>query len=119
MPPSTKMGQKLSKLKLKSIQKTKMNVDTLMMIFDQRIKYGFGKEGYILGLKGYELFFADKNRAEEALSDFKTSINMDNNTSSVQAVYAYMKATIYLQKKGIKSKEDVLSTYSIVSEIVD
>ena len=30
-----------------------------------------------------------------------------------------MKATIYLQKKGIKSKEDVLSTYSIVSEIVD
>ena len=90
-----------------------------MMIFDQRIKYGFGKEGYILGLKGYELFFVDKNRAEEAYQILKTSINMDNNTSSVQAVYAYMKAIIHLQKKGIKSKEDVLSTYSIVSEIVD
>ena len=64
-------------------------------------------------------YFADKNRAEEAYQILKTSINMDNNTSSVQAVYAYMKVTIHLQKKGIKSKKDLLSTYSIVSEIVD
>ena len=115
-----KNGPKIIKAQIKKYPENKNEyVDTLMMIFDQRIKYGFGKEGYILGLKGYELFFADKNRAEEAYQILKTSINMDNNTSSVQAVYAYMKATIYLQKKGIKSKEDVLSTYSIVSEIVD
>ena len=115
-----KNGPKIIKAQIKKYPENKNEyVNTLMMIFDQRIKYGFGKEGYILGLKGYELFFADKNRAEEAYQILKTSINMDNNTSSVQAVYAYMKATIYLQKKGIKSKEDVLSTYSIVSEIVD
>ena len=115
-----KNGPKIIKDQIKKYPENKNEyIDTLMMIFDQRIKYGFGKEGYILGLKGYELFFADKNRAEEAYQILKTSINMDNNTSSVQAVYAYMKATIYLQKKGIKSKEDVLSTYSIVSEIVD
>ena len=115
-----KNGPKIIKAQIKKYPENKNEyIDTLMMIFDQRIKYGFGKEGYILGLKGYELFFADKNRAEEAYQILKTSINMDNNTSSVQAVYAYMKATIYLQKKGIKSKEDVLSAYSIVSEIVD
>ena len=115
-----KNGPKIIKAQIKKYPENKNEyVDTLMMIFDQRIKYGFGKEGYVLGLKGYELFFADKNRAEEAYQILKTSINMDNNTSSVQAVYAYIKATIYLQKKGIKSKEDVLSTYSIVSEIVD
>ena len=115
-----KNGPKIIKAQIKKYPENKNEyIDTLMMIFDQRIKYGFGKEGYILGLKGYELFFADKNRAEEAYQILKTSIKMDNNTSSVQAVYAYMKATIYLQKKGIKSKEDVLSTYSIVSEIVD
>ena len=34
-------------------------IDTLMMIFDQRIQY-FGKEGYVLGLKGYELIRVDK-----------------------------------------------------------
>lgn len=115
-----KNGPKIIKAQIKKYPENKNEyIDTLMMIFDQRIKYGFGKEGYILGLKGYELFFADKNRAEEAYQILKTSIKMDNNTSSVQAVYAYMKATIYLQKKGKKSKEDVLSTYSIVSEIVD
>lgn len=115
-----KNGPKIIKAQIKKYPENKNEyIDTLMMIFDQRIKYGFGKEGYILGLKGYELFFVDKNRAEEAYQILKTSINMDNNTSSVQAVYAYMKATIHLQKKGIKSKEDVLSTYSVVSEIVD
>lgn len=115
-----KNGPKIIKAQIKKYPESKNEyIDTLMMIFDQRIKYGFGKEGYILGLKGYDLFFTDKNRAEEAYQILKTSINMDNNKSSVQAVYAYMKATIYLQKKGIKSKEDVLSAYSIVSEIVD
>lgn len=115
-----KNGPKIIKAQIKKYPENKNEyIDTLMMIFDQRIKYGFGKEGYILGLKGYELFFVDKNRAEEAYQILKTSINMDNNTSSVQAVYAYMKAIIHLQKKGIKSKEDVLSAYSIVSEIVD
>ena len=115
-----KNGPKIIKAQIKKYPENKNEyIDTLMMIFDQRIKYGFGKQGYILGLKGYELFFVDKNRAEEAYQILKTSINMDNNTSSVQAVYAYMKAIIHLQKKGIKSKEDVLSAYSIVSEIVD
>ena len=115
-----KNGPKIIKAQIKKYPENKNEyIDTLMMIFDQRIKYGFGKEGYILGLKGYELFFTDKNRADEAYQILKTSINMDNNTSSVQAVYAYMKVTIYLQKKGVKSKEDVLSAYSIVSEIVD
>tara|TARA_B100000900_G_scaffold1303_1_gene1134 strand:+ start:2776 stop:4080 length:1305 start_codon:yes stop_codon:yes gene_type:complete len=115
-----KNGPKIIKAQIKKYPNNKIEyVDTLMMIFDQRIKYGFGKEGYILGLKGYELFFIDKNRAEEAYQILKTSLNMDKNSSSVQAVYAYMKATIYLQKKGKKSKEDVLSAYSLVSEIVD
>ena len=115
-----KNGPKIIKAQIKKYPNNKIEyVDTLMMIFDKRIKYGFGKEGYILGLKGYELFFIDKNRAEEAYQILKTSLNMDKNSSSVQAVYAYMKATIYLQKKGKKSKEDVLSAYSLVSEIVD
>lgn len=115
-----KNGPKIIKAQIKKYPENKNEyIDTLMMIFDQRIKYGFGKEGYVLGLKGYELFFADKNRAEEAYQILKTSINMDNKKSSVQAVYAFMKVTIYLQKKGLKSKEDVLSAYSIVSEIVD
>ena len=93
-------------------------IDTLMMVFDQRIKY-FGKEGYVLGLKGYELLGVDKKRSEEGLGYLKTSLDMDGNKASVQAVYGYMKAMVNLEKSGIKTKVDVLEAYALVSEIID
>jgi hypothetical protein len=46
-----------------------------MMVFDDRIKY-FGKEGYVLGIKGYELIGVDKSRSQEALSYLKHSIEL-------------------------------------------
>ena len=50
-----KNGPKIIKQKIKENQEYRSAyIDTLMMVFDQRIKY-FGKEGYVLGLKGYEL----------------------------------------------------------------
>ncbi len=93
-------------------------IDTLMMIFDQRIQY-FGKEGYVLGLKGYELIGVDKKRSEEALGYLQKSIDLDGNNSSVQAVYGYIKAVVNLEKSVIKEKVDVLNAYAVVSEIID
>ena len=89
-----------------------------MMIYDQRIKY-FGKEGYVLGLKGNELMNIDKSRSEEALSYFQQSLDIDASNSSVYAVYGYMKAIVNLEKKGEKTKQDVLEAYARISEIVD
>ena len=115
-----KNGPKIIKAVMKkNPEKKSQYIDTLMMIFDQRIKYGFGKEGYILGLKGYELFLIDKSRAQEAHDIIQQSIDMDGNSSSVQAVLGYMKSIVYLEGKGKKSKEDVLSVYSKVNSIVE
>ena len=36
----------------------------------------FGKEGYVLGLKGYELVIADKKRSAEALSILDKSLTL-------------------------------------------
>ena len=114
-----KNGPKIIKERMKVDKANKSAyVDTLMMIFDQRIKY-FGKEGYVLGLKGYELIGVDKKRSEEGLGYLKTSLEMDGNKSSVQAVYGYMKAMVNLQKSGTKTKTDVLEAYALVSEIID
>ncbi len=93
-------------------------IDTLMMVFDQRIQY-FGREGYVLGLKGYELIGLDRNRNEEGLGYLQRSLDLEGNNASVQAVYGYMKATVNLQKQGIKSEVDVLDAYARVSEIID
>ena len=114
-----KNGPKIIKERMKGDKQNKAAyIDTLMMIFDQRIKC-FGKEGYVLGLKGYELINIDKSRSEEALGYFQQSLEIEGNSSSVYAVYGYMKAIVNLQKKGEKTKQDVLEAYARISEIVD
>lgn len=114
-----KNGPKIIKARMKIDPENKAAyTDTLMMIYDQRIKY-FGKEGYVLGLKGYELINIDKSRSAEGLGYFQQSLEIDGNNSSVYAVYGYMKAIVNLEKKGEKTKQDVLEAYARISEIVD
>ena len=114
-----KNGPKIIKERMKVDKVNKAAyVDTLMMIFDQRIQY-FGKEGYVLGLKGYELVIADKKRSAEALEILKKSLELDGNRADFRAVYGYMKAMVNLEKKGEKTKQDVLEAYARISEVVD
>lgn len=113
-----KNGPKIIKEKIKDKGNKKAYIDTLIMVFDQRIKY-FGKEGYVLGLKGFELVEIDKSRSEEALYFIERSLDLENNNSSVQAVYGYMKAIVNLEKSGLKTKMDVLEAYNRVSKIID
>ena len=115
-----KNGPKIIKAKLKSEKENKdAYVDTLMLIFDQRIKYGFGEKGYVLGLKGYELVITDKNRSAEAYDILDQAIKLTGNKSDFRAVYGFMKSVVNLEKSGQKTKEDVLNTYNIVASIID
>ena len=114
-----KNGPKIIKERMKVDKENKSAyIDTLMMVFDQRIQY-FGKEGYVLGLKGYELIGVDKSRSEEGLGYLKRSLDLEGNNASVQAVYGYMRAIVNLEKSGVKTKADVLEAYALVSEIID
>ena len=114
-----KNAPKILKAKMKADKANKSAyVDTLMMVFDDRIKY-FGKEGYVLGIKGYELIVVDKSRSEEALGYLKRSIELEGNNASVQAVFGYIKAIVNLEKSGVKAKSDVIEAYSVVSEVID
>ena len=112
-------GPKIIKEKMKVDKLNKSAyIDTLMMIFDQRIQY-FGKEGYVLGLKGYELVLADKKRSAEVLSILDKSITIEGNKAGSQALYGYMKAMDNLVKTEEKTKQDLLLAYSRVSEVID
>lgn len=114
-----KNGPKIYKERIKVDKENKAAyIDTIMMIFDQRIQY-FGKEGYVLGLKGYELVIADKKRSAEALSILDKSITLDGNNADFRAVYGYMKAIVNLEKNGDKTKQDVLEAYARISEVID
>ncbi len=114
-----KNGPKIIKQKMKSDKSNRLAyIDTLMMVFDQRIEY-FGQEGYVLGLKGFELVEIDKSRSEEALSYLKKSLNLEAPNASVQAVYGYMKAMVNLEKSGVKTKLDVIDAYAFLADIID
>jgi tetratricopeptide (TPR) repeat protein len=114
-----KNASKILKAKMKADKANKSAyVDTLMMVFDDRIKY-FGKEGYVLGLKGYELIAIDKKRSEEGLGYLKKSLDLDGNNASVYAVYGYMRAMVHLEKTGKKTIADVLEAYALVFDIID
>ena len=114
-----KNASKIIKEKIKADKANKLAyIDTLMIVYDQRIKY-FGQEGYVLGLKGFDLIQIDKNRSEEALNYLKKSLDLEEKNASVQAVYGYMRAMVNLEKLGVKSKLEVLEAYALVSQIID
>ena len=115
-----KNGPKIIKDRIKKDPENKDSyVDTIMMIFDQRIQYGFGQESYILGLKGYELVMLDKKRSLEAFEILKKAIDMSGNNSHFSAVYGYMEAVVNLEESGQKTPSDVLDVYATVAQIVD
>ncbi len=67
-----KYAPRFLKAKIKEDQENKSSyIDTLLMVFDQRIEC-FGQKGFVLGLKGYELLRFDKSKVEEAYSFFGT-----------------------------------------------
>ena len=114
-----KHGPIIMKYKMKSEPQNKLlYLDTLMLIFDKRIEY-FGKEGYVLGLKGYELVIANPKRSQEAFDMLSTSIDIQGNKSGPQQVYGYFKAIVNLERAGIKSEIDVLEAYSYIMKIID
>ncbi|OQX80227.1 MAG: hypothetical protein B6D64_03510 [Bacteroidetes bacterium 4484_276] len=68
-------------------------LDTIMMNYDQRIKY-FGREGYVLGRKGSDLFKYAPQEYEKAYYIFKKSVDLRGNKSeSFVLVYYFRTVT--------------------------
>ena len=93
-------------------------IDTLMMIYDQRIEY-FNKRGYILGRKGADYFKFRPSAVEESYNILNESVELEGNKSSYSILGYYFKSTIKLVDKGFAPKALILENYDKISEIVD
>ena len=93
-------------------------VDTLMLIYDKRIQY-FGKEGFVLGLKGSDILRYDKNNYEKAYEILKKSYDLENNKSSAGAISSYFKSATIMEKNGKLEKQNILELYAELSEAID
>ncbi|WP_289053430.1 hypothetical protein [Carboxylicivirga marina] len=98
-------------------------VDTLMLIYDQRIKY-FGEhpkypEGWILGRKGLDLVTYRRNDAQSlkvATEYFEAAYNAQGVKMEPMVAVNWLQATNALMKHGDKSAQDVLNVYLNVDE---
>ncbi|MCT4615801.1 MAG: tetratricopeptide repeat protein [Marinifilaceae bacterium] len=101
-------------------------IDTLMMVYDQRIKY-FGNhrkypKGYILGKKGSDLFKykrKDITAVKEAYQLMNQSIEIQGEKSSPSVVANCMSASSLLVKNKQIDPEEVIDNYLRFMEMAD
>lgn len=104
--------------KEKDPARKKRLIDTLLLSYDQRIKY-FGKEGFVLGRKADDLFFFYPEKAEEAYEMFKKSFSKQGDKAEARACAVYMQVAVKLFKEGKIKAEDALEVYSTVSSPIE
>lgn len=93
-------------------------VDTLLQIYDNRIA-NFGKEGFVRGRKGTDLFRFMPEQIEAAFAELSKSIELQKNKSEAAVIATYMQVSAELEKTGKRTKEQVVEDYGLVSEIAD
>lgn len=93
-------------------------VDSLMMMYDQRMTF-FGQEGYVLGLKGADILRLQPNNLDNAFDLLQKSIKSQGSKSKATALAAYFQAAVKKFEAGTFTKSDVLEVYSIVANHID
>jgi len=101
-------------------------IDTLMMVYDQRIKYfpnnhktGKNQIGYILGRKGVDLIKLDPGKYEKAYETFRESVKLEANNSKAAVLVYYFRSAIKMVEKGKADKSLIVETYDQISDIID
>jgi tetratricopeptide (TPR) repeat protein len=96
--------------------------DTIMMIYDQRIKY-FGGEGSVLGRKGVDLL---RYRGDEGITYIQEgynyllkSIDIEKDKSSPIVLTSFVSAGITLFKRGLLTADDFILDYVTATDILD
>ncbi|HPX34197.1 MAG TPA: tetratricopeptide repeat protein [Bacteroidales bacterium] len=102
----------------KSEDKKDKYVDTLMMIYDQRIE-NFGREGYILGRKGTDLLKYRPDAFKEAYPIFKRSVELQGNESESFVLAYYFRSVTQMADENLIEKITVLEVYDELNQIMD
>jgi tetratricopeptide (TPR) repeat protein len=96
----------------------KAYLDSLETLYDNRI-VNFGKENYVLGLKGSDMIKYSFSDLEKAFSFLKQSVEGQQSKSKATALFSYFKAATEKFKAKTFAKTDVLEVYAIVSDYLD
>jgi tetratricopeptide (TPR) repeat protein len=93
-------------------------IDTLMMLYDQRIQY-FGKEGYVLGRKGVDLATLKPENFEQIYKDLKRSVDLEGDATAGPVLVYYFKATISMATSGKADSAVIFEVYEQCMSIIE
>jgi len=102
-------------------QARKDKIDTLMLIYDQRMTY-FGGEGNILGRKGSDLLRYlndDKEQVQAAYGMLKKSLEIQGTGSRELVMHNYISADLILHNSAMVDKNQVIEDYFMVIGLLD
>lgn len=105
--------------------KTKL-IDSLMMVYDQRIEYfpnhfktGMPQIGTVLGRKGVDLITYDQERFEDAYNILKKSVELDGDESDGTVLIYYFRTVIKMARKSKVDSAIIVDVYDQVIDILD
>lgn len=117
-------GVKIIKSKLKNIEiaerKTEM-LDTLMLIYDRRIKY-YGGKGNVRGRQGVDLLKYGRDNLDNiqtACAYLKESIELRETKTSNPVLLSFISSTIILYQNNLFGASSTIEDYIFVSSIID
>ena len=93
-------------------------IDTLMMLYDTRIQY-FGKEGYVLGRKGVDMYSLRNQDYEKAYEALSKSVSLEGNKTYPDVLVFLMRASKKMIREGKASEDIIFDNYDVSSKIIE
>ncbi len=93
-------------------------LDTLMMVYKQRIKY-YGKQGFVEGRMGVDILRYKKENVDEAYNYLRNSVSTQGKKSEDAVSVTFMQSSSFLFKAEKLSKEQVLEDFNMVLKAVE
>ncbi len=102
----------------KDAARKQLLIDTMMMLHDQRIEY-FGKEGYVLGRKGVDLYQYRPEAYEQVYTTLKRSVELEGNGSASAVLVYYFRAALAMLENQKIDISEALDVYNAIEAITE
>lgn len=121
-------GEKIMKYRINNApaNQKKALIDTLMMVFDQRLKYfpdnyrtHLPQEGYVLGRKGIALYQVSPGSYEKAYNILKKSVELDKNKATPAVMAYYFRFAARMVQAGKLDTLSLINTYNTISNYIN
>ena len=96
-------------------------IDSLMTVYDQRNTFYPGKEAYVVGMKGADMYKYMKGSTEGLQASHEvllTAFNMAGNESTASVLNYYFMATTKLVQAKVLKVEDLIALFSDLSGVI-